>query len=214
MNKKSTKRIIIIGAGGHAKVIADIIKANEDELIGFLDDDETKSTLGRIRDYIKYPDCHFVVGIGNIKIRKELSTLPVKWHTAIHPSAVISDSVTVAEGTVIMPNVVINSKTIVGRHCIINTSAVVEHDNIIGDYSHISAGVKLGGTVSVGNSTWIDIGAVVKNNILIADNVIVSAGAVVVRDILEAGIYWGIPASRIDIAEQAEIFKKLTKYYG
>ena len=205
------KKIIIIGAGGHAKVIADIIKSNGDELVGFLDDDETKPVLGKVEDYAEYPDCCF---IGNTKIRKKLSNLPVKWHTAIHPSAVISDSVTIAEGTVVMPNAVINSDTKIGRHCIINTSAVVEHDNVIGDYAHISAGAKLGGTVTIGNSTWVDMGAVVKNNIKITDNVIVSAGAVVINDIPESAIYTGMPASKIDMIEQSELLKRWGRYYG
>lgn len=192
------RKVIIIGASGHGKVIADIIKANNDEVVGFLDDDTKKETLGKITDYIKYIDYEFVIAIGNSQIRERLAKeLKCKWYTAIHPTAVVSPSIKIGEGTVIMPEAVINADAIIGKHCIINTRAVAEHDNIIGDYSHISVGAKLGGTTNIGKSCWIGIGATVSNNITICDNVIIGAGAVVVDNITEPGTYVGVPAKKI-----------------
>lgn len=187
----------MIGAGGHGKVISDTVIACGDNFLGFLDDDESKATLGKIMDHEKYPDAFFVIGIGNPEIRERLSRLPLKWYTAIHPSAVISPSAAIGEGTVVMPNAVINADAKVGRHSIINTTAVVEHDNVIGDFAHISVGAKLGGTVFVGDGTHIGIGAVVRNNICICPNCLIGAGAVVVKNISTPGIYKGIPA-RLD----------------
>ena len=189
------KKIVILGASGHAHVIADIIKAEGNQLIAFLDDNLNQADCaGPISDYAKYPDCEFVIGIGNTDVREKLSALSLKWHTSIHPSAIVSDSVIIGEGTVVMPNVVINARAKIGKHCIINTAAIVEHDNNIGDYSHISVGANLGGMVSIGKKCWIGIGSTVKNNLNICDNAFIGAGAVVVNNIEHNGTYIGIPA--------------------
>ena len=188
------KDIVILGASGHAHVIADIIKAEGNRVIAFLDDDPNQSDCsGPILDYSKYPNCEFVIGIGNADIREKFSQLNLKWHTAIHPSAIISNSVSIGEGTVVMPNVVINAKSIIGKHCIINTGAIVEHNNYIGDYSHVSVGAKLGGSVCIGKRTFIGIGTTIKNNISICDDVVVGARSLVVKNIAEKGTYFGTP---------------------
>lgn len=190
--------IVIIGAGGHAKVVSDIITANGDNVLGYLDDSIKDNTLGVIDDFTKYIDkAKFVIAIGNSEVREKLSKeLNCKWHTAIHPSAVISSSAKIEEGTVVMPNAVINAGATIGKHCIINTGAIVEHDNRIGNYCHVSVGSRLGGTVSVGNNVWLGIGSTIINNITIADDVYIGAGAVVVCDLLEAGTYIGVPAKK------------------
>lgn len=191
------KDIVIFGASGHAHVIADIIKAEGNRVLAFLDDDIDKyDCAGPISNYIKYKNCEFVIGIGNVDAREKLSQLNLKWHTAIHPSAIISDSASIGEGTVIMPNAVVNAGTKIGKHCIINTSAVVEHDNVVGDYCHISVGAKLGGTVVVGKKCWIGIGSTINNNISISELCIVGAGAVVVDCLKESGTYIGVPARK------------------
>ncbi len=196
---KDKKKVVIIGAGGHAHVIADIIVATGDEVIAFLDDDiNAPDRKGNIKDYVKYEDAEFVIGIGNADVRERIaSTLNVRWYKAIHPSAIISPSAKIGDGTVVMPNVVINARTVVGNHCIINTGAIVEHDNRIDDLAHISVGAKLGGTVSVGRKTWVGIGATIKNNVSICDNCIVGAGSTVVNHIMEAGTYVGLPSRKI-----------------
>lgn len=190
-------KVIIIGASGHGEVVADIVRDNGDKVLGFLDDDTSKDTLGIVNDYANYPYAEFIIGIGNVEIRERISKLPVTWYTAIHSSAVISPKVEIGEGTVIMPNVVINAGTVIGKHCIVNSSSVVEHDNRLADYVHVSVGAKLGGTVSVGKATWIGIGAVISNNLNICGGCMIGAGAVVVKDINEVGVYIGIPAKRL-----------------
>lgn len=187
------KKVIIIGASGHGKVIADIVKANGDEVLGYLDDDESKDTLGKVEDWKKF-DTEFVIGIGNAEIRERISQIPCTWYTAIHPTAVISPKSVIGEGTVVMANAVVNAGAVIGKHCIINTGAIVEHDNKLEDYVHVSVGAKLGGTVTVGKSTWIGIGAVVSNNLNICSGCMIGAGAVVIKDIEKAGTYIGVPA--------------------
>lgn len=201
------KKVVIIGAGGHAKVIAEIIKQSGDQLIGFLDDNkdiqykeifDEKIVIGTSNDIEKYKDCYFIIGIGNNQIRKKLSNRNLKWYTAIHPKAIIASYVKIAEGTVVMPGVVINPGTIIGKHCIINTSSSVDHDNIIEDYVHISPGSHLAGTVHIKEGTWICAGAIIINNITIEKNSIIGAGAVVLKDINEPNnTYIGIPAKKL-----------------
>lgn len=201
------KKVIIIGAGGHAKSVAEIIIKSNDELIGFLDDNIElqnteiycgKKVIGTLSDIEKYNENHFVIAIGNNEIRKKISMqYHLKWYTAIHPNAIIATNVSIGEGTVIMPGAVINPDSIIGKHCIINTSASIDHDNIIEDYVHISPGAHLAGKVTVKEQSWICIGATIKNNITINKNIIIGAGAVVIKNILEAGTYIGIPAKKM-----------------
>ena len=187
--------VVILGAGGHALVISDIIKASGDSVVALLDDDPVNTIRsGCISDYNRYSDCKFIIGIGNADVRERLAQLDVNWHIAIHPTAIISPSAKLGEGTVVMPNAVINARASVGNHCIINTGAIIEHDNKIFDYAHISVGAKTGGNVSIGRKTWVGIGATIKNGIEICSECVIGAGATVVKDIEKSGVYIGVPA--------------------
>lgn len=202
-----SEQVIVIGASGHGKVAADIVRSSGDTLLGFLDDnallppmDVGIPVLGRVADYANYPDASFVIGIGSSAVREKIARQldGVRWYTAIHPSAVISALDTeIGAGSVVMANAVVNPSAHVGAHCIINTAAVVEHDDRIGDFSHISVGARLGGAVSIGAHTWIGIGAAVGNNVSICDHCIIGAGAAVIHDIKESGTYVGVPARKI-----------------
>ena len=195
------KKVIIIGASGHGKVIADIIRRNGDCVVGFLDDDLLKpGVIGIVSDCLKYEDCSFVIAIGNNGIRKKIAEeySNLKYYTAIHPTAVVGASVSIGAGTVVMANAVINPSVSIGRHCIINTAAVVEHDSVIESYVHISPGAVLCGTVSVGESTHIGAGATVRNNLSITQNVVVGLGAAVVKNIDKVGVYVGVPAKELE----------------
>ena len=200
------KNVVIVGTGGHARVVADIVLSAGDHLEGFLTSDRDKETflgrpvLGDSGDYKKYADCCFVIAIGSAEARERISNemQDVKWYTAIHPSAVISSLETeIGEGSVVMANAVINPCARVGKHCIINTNAVVEHEDGIGDYAHVSVGAKLAGAVNIGRRSWIGVGAAVSNGISICDDCMIGAGAVVIRNIEQPGTYVGVPAKRI-----------------
>lgn len=197
-------RIIIIGCGGHGKVIADIAVKNGYKDISFIDDN-TKGecigfpVIGTINDIESFCDgrTDFIIGIGNNYTRKFIAEkYDINWTTLIHPSAQIAINVSIGNGTVVMAGAVINTCASIGKHCIINTGSIVEHDNKLCDYVHISPNGALGGTVKVGESTHIGIGAVVKNNIDICSNCVVGAGAVVVKNIENSGIYIGVPARK------------------
>lgn len=200
------EKVVIIGASGHGKVIADIIVKSDDMVVGFLDDNPDLNdefigfpVLGKVSEANKYHGYKFVIAIGNATIRERISNeLNVEWYTAIHPTAVVSSiDVEINEGTVVMANAVINSDSKIGRHCIINTGAIVEHDNNLGDFVHVSIGAKLAGNVKVGHRTWIGVGASVINNMQITNDCMIGAGAVVVRELMESGQYIGVPARKI-----------------
>ena len=198
-------RLVIVGAGGHGKVIADIAVKNGYTDICFVDDSATGSRMGfpvkgnsTAINELNDGDTDFVIGIGNNNVRKLIAEkYDVNWVTLVHPLACISLNVTLKEGTVVMANAVINADVSVGKHCIINTSAVIEHDNVIEDYVHISPNVALGGTTRVGKLTHIGIGSSVINNVSICENCVIGAGAVVVADIEHSSTYVGVPAKEI-----------------
>lgn len=202
-----SKEVVIIGASGHAKVIAEMVELNKDRIIGFLDDDpilynkeiyENKKVIGTLADIEKYKEYCFVIGIGNNAIRRKIAlhNNGVRWYTIVNPTSIISKDVEIGEGTVIMSGTIINIGTKIGRHCIINTGAIVEHDNVLEDYVHISPNATLCGTVKIGEAAHIGAGATVKNNINIVGNSTIGAGAVVVKNIEKEGTYVGIPAKK------------------
>ena len=198
-------RLIIIGAGGHGKVIADNALKNGYTDICFVDDNASGLCMGfpivgtcAELEHLHDRKTDFVIAVGNNEIRKRIAeTYKVNWITLIHPSAQIGVNVSLGKGTVVMAGSVVNGCAVIGNHCIINTCAVVEHDNVIKDYVHISPGAKLGGTVQIGEQTHIGIGATVSNNLNICDCCMVGAGAVVVTDIEISGTYVGVPVRKI-----------------
>ena len=204
------KKVIIIGAGGHAKVIADIIEKSKDIVYGFLDDNKdigeiiikNYSIIGKVSECQGLQDnnknLYFVIAIGDNYTRKNIyEKYDLNYYTAIHPNCNIGIDVEIKECTVVMANACINSNAKIGKNCIINTGAIVEHDNIIEDYVHISPNATLCGTVKVGANTHIGAGAIVKNNTKITKDCIIGAGAVVVKNIEERGTYVGVPARKI-----------------
>ncbi|THE09167.1 acetyltransferase [Bacillus timonensis] len=202
-------KLLIIGASGHGKVVADIaIKMNKWKSIAFLDDDKSiKSSMdleiiGTSDDVFTHIDEYEIfVGIGSNttrqRIHEMLETFGASIPNLIHPKAVIGNQVDIGTGTVVMAGVVINCCTKIGRGCIINTGSTIDHDNCIDDFVHISPGSHLAGTVKVGKGSWLGIGSVVSNNITITNGCKVGAGSVVVKDITEPGVYVGVPVRRV-----------------
>ena len=193
-------RLIIVGAGGNGKVIADSAMKIGYTEICFVDDDITGtcmgcSIIGTCKDIAKLDDdkTDFVIGIGNNAVRKAIAErYNVNWVKLIHPSAQVAVNAIIDVGTVVMAGVVINACAKVGKHCIINTNSVIEHDNVIKNYVHLSPGVCLSGTVTIGECTWIGTGTSVINNVNICKDVIVGVGSTVIKDIISSGTYYGI----------------------
>lgn len=200
---KSNRRLVMIGAGGHAKVCYDIAqKMNKWDEIIILDDNlendyfEITGSISKFEDYLGTSD--FFVAIGDNETREEITSELINKNgtiaTLIHLQATIASSVEIGVGTVVMAGVVINSATKIGDGCIINTSSSIDHDNIIGDFVHISPGVHSAGSVTIGTGTWIGIGSNLSNNKEIGSNIIVGAGSTVIKNIQKEGTYIGVPA--------------------
>ena len=199
-------RLLIIGASGHGKVIADIaLSTGKYREIAFLDDDECirecmgYPVIGCTGDFMRLVSQYqMIVAIGNARIRQrimnEIDAAKGILTTLVHPQAVVSPFAKIGKGTVVMPGAVINADAVIGKGCIINTSATVDHECKIDDYVHVSVGAHLAGAVEIGERSWIGVGAVVSNHLTICADCMIGAGAVVVRDISKSGTYIGVPA--------------------
>lgn len=197
-------RLVIIGASGHGKVVADIARRCGYQDIVFLDSNPNLSVCGGYpvlgsEDIADELDGHLFIAIGNGRVRERLMNqfqhrfFPV----LIHPNATVAGDVEIQRGGVVMAGAVINPNVKIGYGVIVNTASSIDHDCAIGDYVHIAVGARLCGTVRVGNGTWIGAGSVISNNITICSDVTIGAGAVVIRDIKTPGTYVGAPAKRL-----------------
>lgn len=190
--------IAIYGAGGHAKVIADIALELSIDVQYFVDS-TPKEPIFSIpvvppEQALNNPTT-YIVAIGNNAVRERIAnSLPSTFTILVHPKATISKRSVLGEGTVVMAGATVNAATVVGKHCIINTNASVDHDCTLGDYVHISPNATLCGTVTVGHGTHIGAGATVIPNITIGSNCVVGAGSVVIRNIPDNCVVVGNPA--------------------
>ena len=202
--------LLIVGAGGHGKVVADTA-----ELTGHWDNIvfadalypqlthaghwpvviNSKELSGNIAEY-----SDFVIAIGDNHTRHKeqnaLSAAGLNPINIVHPKAIISRYSRLGKGCVIFAGVVINADARIGDACIINTAATVDHDCLLGDSVHISPGANLAGQVKVGNFSWVGIGASVKQLVNIGQNVILGAGAVAVNDLADDTTAIGVPAKK------------------
>ncbi len=193
--------MILFGASGHGKVIADIIRAeNRYELEYFLDDAPKCDSFVSTPIYKAEPNLwdskEMIISVGTNSTRKKITERlqNVNYVNTIHPSAVISPYTSLGKGIVVMANVVVNNNVKIGNHVILNTSCTVDHDCIIEDYAHISPGANLAGDVTVKEGAQIGIGASVIQGVEIGKFTMVGAGAVVIRDVPDYCTVVGNPA--------------------
>lgn len=200
------RKLVIIGASGHGKVVSDIaVKLQEYDEIVFLDDDVKECisfpVVGKSSDAKSYIDeAEFFVAIGNAEIRRKMMEQLLEMNatiaTLVHPTAVIGCNVTIGKGSVVMAGAVINSDSTIGQACIINTCASVDHDCRLGDYVHVSVGAHVCGTVVIDKNTWVGAGATISNNLNVCGDCMIGVAAAVINDIEEAGTYVGVPAKK------------------
>jgi len=203
-------RLIILGAGGHAKVVADTaVATNRYNDIAFLDDGFPERQrhlawpiIGQISNWSEYKDkADFVIAIGDNKARfsfyQELTAAEQKLPNIIHPTAVISPYANLGRGNVIFANAVVNPGCIIANAAIINTAASIDHDCTLADAVHISPGTRLAGSVNVGKLSWLGIGSTVIQGVNIAENTQTGAGAVVTQSTNPNLLYIGIPAKPV-----------------
>jgi sugar O-acyltransferase (sialic acid O-acetyltransferase NeuD family) len=205
--------LILIGAGGHACMLIDALRAARDGCtLAILDQDPARhGTLlldvpiigddGVLESLVRRGTLTFAVAVGGIgdnepraKIFEHALSLGLRAKTIVHSGAIVSPWAIIGEGCQIMPGAIVNAGSRLGRNVIVNTAAVVEHDCIIGDHVHIATGARLAGTVTVDAYAHIGAGAVIRQTIVVGRGSVVAAGAVVVRNVLPAAIVAGVPA--------------------
>jgi sugar O-acyltransferase (sialic acid O-acetyltransferase NeuD family) len=213
MNKPA-HRLLILGAGGHGMVVADIARALGFERICFLDDRWPGLShvlkwpvVGKFKDLqaVVQPSDQVFAAVGDnaarLALHRGLITQGLNIPVLKHPTSVVSDDTQLGSGSVVMPLVAINLSAVIGEAVILNTSCSVDHDNIIEDGVHISPGVHLAGNVSVGSCSWIGIGSSIREGITIGPDCMIGAGSVVVRDVPPASKVAGNPARAMEKRE-------------
>ncbi|HEY8362210.1 MAG TPA: acetyltransferase [Tissierellaceae bacterium] len=205
------KKIVLIGGGGHCKVIIDIIRSTaEYEIIGITDKNNIgQKVLGvpiigddEILEELKNKGVDYaficVGAIDNIQKRwgiyDKLKEIGFKMPILIHRDAIVSRYALIEEGTCVMPGAIVNSCAYIGKNCIINTSSVIEHDCVIEANTHVSPKAVLGGEVKIGENSHIGMGSTIIQGIRIGNNVTIGAGAVVINDIPDNSVAVGVPA--------------------
>lgn len=199
-----SRGIIMMGAGGHAKVVINTLIELGIDIEAVHDDDTGKrgqllcgvEIAGPISGLDYWVKRKTIMAIGDNQTRRKIVNRfeNCDWVTAIHPKATVHPSVRIGEGTVIFAGAVIQPDTIIGKHCIINTNATIDHDCIVEDYAHIGPGVCLAGNVRVGEGTFLGIGSVAIMGSAIGRWSIVGAGAAVIHDIPDNVTAVGLPA--------------------
>lgn len=195
--------MFLYGAGGHAKVIMDILKAEGKLVEALIDDNEGVDELMGVK-VLHNVNCEIsplIVSIGNNRIRRSIAEkVDAVFGMAVHPSAIVSGSARIDVGTVVMQGVIIQACVQIGSHCIINTGASIDHECVIDDFVHISPRVTLCGNVHVGEGTWIGAGTVVIPGVKIGKWTVIGAGSVVDKD---------IPDGVLALGNRCEIVKTL-----
>jgi sugar O-acyltransferase (sialic acid O-acetyltransferase NeuD family) len=199
--------LLIVGAGGHGKVVAEAAELMEKwDRISFLDDrEELKEVLGfpvigKTDALISFKGefRHVFIAIGHNRTRvawlNKAAQAGFRIPVIIHPSSAVSKYSTVGEGTAVMAGSVINVHAVLGKGCIVNTCASIDHDCVLGDGVHVSPGAHVSGNVTIGEDSWVCAGSSIKNGITIGRHVIVAAGAAVIRDVPDQVMVAGVPA--------------------
>lgn len=208
--QKIDKRLLVIGAGGHAKVVIDVARAAGWSPVAALDPvgaghycaDVPVIGNDDMAQHLHDEGMRFaVVALGGNRLRARIGDRlqAIGYHcpAMVHPGAIISPYAKIGDGTVIMPGAIVNSHAHIGAFAIINTGAIVEHDCRIGNGAHVAPRSVMGGNVELGDLVLFGIGAVARPETMIERNATVAAGAVVVSKILEGQIVAGVPARQL-----------------
>jgi UDP-perosamine 4-acetyltransferase len=204
--------VVLIGAGGHAKVVIELLKKTADiEIIGLIEKDSTSigkklmdvpviGTDEQLANMFNNEITSVLITVGSVgdntprkKLYDNLKQLGFSYINAVHPSAILSGYATLGEGNTLMAGSIIGPGAEIGNNVIVNTGSIIEHDCRIGDHVHIAPGVKLSGGVQIGSCAHLGTGATVIQNIKIGANCLIGAGTVVISDIPDNAVMVGNP---------------------
>lgn len=210
----STEAIIVIGGGGHAKVVLCLLqKLNRFRVLGYTDLEDHgvivgASYLGGDRSVaklkVKQKKLHGVIAVGQVGVGEsrrrlwtQMKAFSLDFPVIVSPDAVMNEDVTAGEATVVMDGAVINIGARIGLGAIVNTNSTIEHDVVIGDWVHVAPGATISGGATIGRFSMVGAGTTIIEGIHVAEGCLIGAGATVVRDLTEPGTYVGCPARRI-----------------
>jgi UDP-perosamine 4-acetyltransferase len=208
------RKIILIGGGGHCKVVISILKKLDNfEIIGIVDNYKSDSFISGIKiigtdndlkDIYKRGIHNALITVGSTKDNTKryrlfnlVKKIGYKFPIIVSPDAIVDSNVSIDEGTVIMPGCIINISTSFGKNCIVNSGAIVEHDCKIGDYCHIAPGAHISGSVEIGELSFIGIGSTIIQGVKVGKNVTIGAGSVIIKDIPDNAVVVGNPGKVI-----------------
>tara|TARA_B100000900_G_scaffold414637_1_gene441847 strand:+ start:226 stop:891 length:666 start_codon:yes stop_codon:yes gene_type:complete len=216
-------KIIIIGTGGHSKVVVDeISRLKNFKVVGFIDEKKKIGSvphkfskakiIGKLKNLKKIynKNYQFFIAIGDNFKRKKIhdfilkQNLPVKWAKIISKNSIISKNAEISEGTIVISGTIINTNTHIGRHCIINTGSKIDHDNYFNDFSSCGPNVTTGGNVILKSYSYIGIDCTVRQNIKILDNTVIGAKSYVNKNCKDNSLYYGRPVKKIKIRKFGE----------
>jgi len=203
--------VLVLGAGGHAKVLIEALSASSIEILGVVDPDPALMgvtvlgvpVLGDDQEVLKYSSgaVRLVNGLGSIGLPNRRQSLfeqfkaeGYNFETVVHPSAVVASDAQLGEGSQVMAGVVIQPGCRIGMNAVLNTRVSIDHDCCIGDHVHIAPGTVLSGNVSVGKSTHIGTGSTIIQGINVGRHTVVGAGSVLLKDVPSGVTVYGVPA--------------------
>lgn len=208
------KTIVIIGGGGHAKVLISVLKKLKDfRIVGYTDIMDRGEILGVAylgNDFsLRKPSgngcaAYAAIGIGKTekpdgrkRIISNLKKIGFRLPSIVSSDAIVNECVEIGAATVVFDGVVVNSGSLIGNAVILNTNSTVEHDCTIGDFTHIAPGVTLSGGVEIGENSFVGAGSTIIHGIKVAKNCIIGAGSTIIKDIRDSGRYVGNPVRKI-----------------
>ena len=216
------ENILILGAGGHAKVIVDIVELQSKyNLVGIIDQNLAEKEpllgyllLGKEEDLAKLIKEHtirgIIIAIGDNFIRSKAAARlkenypELSFPSTIHPKTVIARDVKIEEGAVIMAGVSVNPGSTLGNFCILNTNAILDHDSSMGDFSSLAPGVTVGGDCKIGSYSAIGIGATLLHGIQVGEHSVIGAASLVNKAIPSYTVAYGLPAKEIRKRQKGE----------
>jgi UDP-perosamine 4-acetyltransferase len=200
-------KLLLVGGGGHAKVVIDVARACGFEVAGFLDPDPDAPPIGEARRLggdeaapalLAQGLSHAFVALGDNRLRRKigerLKAQGFTLATLVHPSAIVSPSAEIGAGVVVMPQAVVNAAARIGDHVIVNTGAVVEHDCVLGAGAHVAPRSAMGGCCAIGEEAFFGLGASARPQSRVGARATVGVGAVVIGEVAEDAVVVGAPA--------------------
>jgi len=201
-----TEGVIVVGGGGHAKVVVSTLKAVGTRVEAVFDDRPALwgqkvlgvPVRGPVAELEAAPGLRAVIAVGDNHTRRQLvGRLDLQWVRVVHPHAYVHDSVVLGEGTVVLAGAVIQPDSTIGAHCIVNTAATIDHDCTIGDFVHLAPGVRLAGGVRVSDGVLMGIASTALPNVAIGQSATVGASATVIHDVPPGVVAVGTPARTV-----------------